>query len=84
MLEYLDMRVKGAQGDQRHTLQGGELDRREDPALHEREVDLDLVEPAGVARCVDRDQGGSALLEPSVPLQAAMRRGVFARVLRTA
>ena len=49
---------------------GGELiergggGRREDLALEDAEVDLDLVEPAGMDRQVDEAQGGMLALEP--------------------
>ena len=49
---------------------GGELVERggsgrgEDLALEDAEVDLDLVEPAGVDRQMDEAQGGMLALEP--------------------
>src|SRR5712691_423812 len=38
--------------------QRGEVVRRQDLALDDREIDLDLVEPAGMDRRVDEDEAG--------------------------
>src|SRR3990170_3046244 len=45
-------------------LERGRVGRREDLALEDAEVDLDLIEPRRVDRQVDEAQGGMLALEP--------------------
>ena len=54
----------------------GEVVRLEHLALDDREVDLDLVEPAGVQRQVDEDEVRPAPLEPLDRALAAVRGAV--------
>ena len=56
--------------------QGREVVRCEDLALHDREVDFDLVQPAGVPRRVDRHQHGPAIPQSGVAFGTAMGRAV--------
>jgi len=44
--------------------QRGEVVWREDFPLHDGEIDLNLIEPAGVNRCVDKDGVGPLRLQP--------------------
>lgn len=51
--------------------QGSEVVRSEGFALDDREIHFDLVEPAGMYRCVHRDDGGPASLQaPDAGLSA--------------
>ena len=56
--------------------QGCEVIRRQDLALHDGEVNFDLVQPTGVDRRVDRDQGGPLSAEAIHRLLPAMARPV--------
>ena len=56
-----------------HRLQAREVVRSQRLALHDREVDLDLVEPARVDRAVDRNQSRMGLRQPPHARLAAMR-----------
>src|SRR2546425_12295251 len=47
--------------------QRGKVVRRQDLALDDREIDLDLVEPAGVDRRVDEDEAGARGGAPPPP-----------------
>src|SRR5713101_4117736 len=49
---------------------------REHLALYDREVDLHLVEPAGMNGCVDGDEGRPSAAESLVTLRAAVGRAV--------
>jgi hypothetical protein len=59
-----------------HRLEAREVIRRERLALHDREVDLDLVEPAGVDRAVHRDDARMRLRQALHRCLASMRRAV--------
>ncbi len=43
--------------------QGREIIRRQNLALHDREIDLDLIEPGRMGRGVDGHQRGPVLLQ---------------------
>jgi len=55
-----------------HSLEPGEVVGSEDRSLHDGEVDLDLVQPAGVHGCMDDDEARILLLEPLNRACAAM------------
>src|SRR5713101_3353286 len=52
--------------------QRGEVVRRQDLALDDREIDLDLVEPAGMDRRVDEDEAGPGGAQPRPRALAAV------------
>jgi hypothetical protein len=52
--------------------QRGEVAGREDFSLHDGEIDLHLIEPTGVNRCVDKDGVGPLRLHPINGLLTAM------------
>ena len=54
----------------------GEVVGRQDLALHDREVDLDLVEPSGMARGMDELQPGVPCLRPLDGSRSAVRGAV--------
>ena len=54
----------------------GEVARREELALNDREVDLDLVEPAGMDWCVNQNDVWPRGSQPSSGSPAAMGRTV--------
>lgn len=56
--------------------QRGQVVRRQHLALDDREVDPDLVEPAGMHGRVDRNDRGPALLQALDTSLAAMRRAI--------
>jgi hypothetical protein len=53
-----------------------EVVRRQDLALHDREVDFNLVQPAGMARRVDRHERGPAIAQSCVAVGTAVGRAV--------
>jgi len=53
-----------------------EIVGRENLALHDGEVALDLIEPTGVNRCLDRNNRGPAGSEPPDALLAAVRGAI--------
>ena len=57
--------------------QGREIIRRQNFALQDREIDLDLIQPARMGGRVDGLQRGPALLQAEVAFGAAMRRAVI-------
>jgi hypothetical protein len=57
--------------------QGREIIRRQNLALHDREIDLDLIEPARMGRGVDGPQRRPVLLQAGVAFGPAMRRSVI-------
>jgi hypothetical protein len=60
-----------------YRLQAGEVVRRQRLALHDREVDFDLVEPARVDGAVNRNQPWMRLRQAPYRRLAAMRRAVI-------
>ena len=67
------LKVEKALGE---CVEGGEIIGGEDFSLDDREVDFDLVEPAGMNGTVDQDQARILLLEALNGGETAMRRAV--------
>ncbi len=64
--------VLEAEDASRQGLASGEVDRGEGFALEDREVDLDLVQPARVSGQVHENEVGEALVQPAGGTLAAM------------
>jgi hypothetical protein len=70
-IAFLETQESVLQRSQRPEIVG-----RENLALHDREINLDLIEPAGVHRSVNGNNRGPAVLEALDAPLAAMRRAI--------